>query len=143
MIVAYNAKTQGDTKLSRNFTVKEFKDSSNDVVFIDTELVAALQQLRDVIGAPVNITSGFRTTGTNTRAGGSADSKHLYGQAADFYVTGYTAEATGKALEKLHPKDACIGVYYQTGHVHFQPQDTRSRYVVRTKGGAMVKVENF
>lgn len=46
-------------------------------------LANRLQVLRDLTGKPIRITSGYRDSLGNANAGGSADSRHLYGQAVD------------------------------------------------------------
>lgn len=45
-----------------------------------------LQPLRTKYGKPINITSGFRSVALNKAIGGSANSQHCLGQAADFTV---------------------------------------------------------
>jgi len=132
-IRAYNWRTEGDTRLSANFKVREFKCGEETVTFISMPLVEALQKLRDAAGRSVNITSGYRNRAQNTKAGGSGDSLHLYGAAADLYVSGMSARETGKLLDRLFPA-SCIGVYETSGHVHFHLQPTRSRYVVDRNG---------
>lgn len=51
---------------------------------IATTLMDVLQSLRNKYGA-LNITSGYRCHSCNTKVNGAANSKHLVGQAADFY----------------------------------------------------------
>lgn len=45
-----------------------------------------LQPLRNNLGCPIVITSGFRCAVLNKRVGGASNSQHLYGQAADLVV---------------------------------------------------------
>ena len=45
-----------------------------------------LQPLRNNLGCPIVITSGFRCAVLNKRVGGASNSQHLYGQAADLIV---------------------------------------------------------
>ena len=55
---------------------------------IATSLVELLETLREKYGAII-ITSGYRCPSYNSRVGGVNDSRHLYGQAADFtFVSG-------------------------------------------------------
>ena len=50
-----------------------------------------LQPLRDALGLPIVITSGFRTKSLNDKLAHASDrSQHMLGQAADFYVKGHT-----------------------------------------------------
>jgi hypothetical protein len=43
-----------------------------------------LERVRDLLGAPVRVTSGFRAPAVNAIVGGSPGSAHLCGRAADF-----------------------------------------------------------
>ena len=49
-----------------------------------------LQPIRDYLGKPIIITSGFRNPELNKLVGGKANSQHLEGKAADFIVQGET-----------------------------------------------------
>ena len=53
---------------------------------IDMNLVNILEKIRNYYNKPVIITSGTRCKKNNSLAGGIANSKHLYGKAADFIV---------------------------------------------------------
>lgn len=80
----YNARTQAELQLSKNFKVREFacKDGTISTP-ISQELVTMLQRLRDRLGVPINISSAYRTPKYNKAVGGSTNSQHLYGKAAD------------------------------------------------------------
>lgn len=70
--------------LSRNFDAKEFRDRrTGELVGPDAALVAVLQRLRDRIGRPLPIVSGYRSPSSNRLVGGVARSHHLSGRAAD------------------------------------------------------------
>ena len=53
-------------------------------------IVYCLQPLRDKLGLPMVITSGYRNSEVNALVGGVAASQHCKGQAVDFTVAGYT-----------------------------------------------------
>ena len=59
---------------------------------IASSLLVTLQNLRDKYGA-VKITSGYRCTSHNKEVGGSINSKHTKGQAADFYIDGFNSQS--------------------------------------------------
>ncbi len=59
---------------------------------IASSLLVTLQNLRDKYGA-VKITSGYRCTSHNKEVGGSTNSKHTKGQAADFYLDGFNSQS--------------------------------------------------
>ena len=87
MIKTYSKARDGDKKLSDSFRVREFacKDGS-DKVIIDDALVEYLQRIRNWAGAPLVISSGYRTRTYNAKIGGANQSKHVLGMAADVYV---------------------------------------------------------
>jgi hypothetical protein len=47
-------------------------------------LAPGMQQVRDLIGAPINISSGYRSPMVNAAVGGARNSQHTQGLAADF-----------------------------------------------------------
>ena len=51
-----------------------------------------LQPLRDKLGVPVRVSSGFRNKALNAAVGGAANSQHRKGEAADIHAKGYTAQ---------------------------------------------------
>lgn len=59
---------------------------------IATTLVQTLQSLRDKYGKSIEITSGYRCPSHNKRVGGSSNSKHKQGMAADFYMSGFNSQ---------------------------------------------------
>ena len=61
-IKSYLAKDDENVKITEHFKVKEFacKDGS-PIVFIDEYLVTLLEILRNKLGKPIIITSGYRT----------------------------------------------------------------------------------
>ena len=74
--------------LSPHFSTSEFVCRCGcGRVFIEPELIQTLEAIREYAGFPVVITSGFRCPDQNAAAGGSPDSAHLRGEAADFSVT--------------------------------------------------------
>lgn len=105
-----------NTRLSKNFVLSEFacKDGSKQIL-VDYELVELLQKLRDTIGKPVVITSGYRTATYNKRCGGISTSHHLTGKAADIKVSGMTPLQVAIAADKIGFKG--IGVYPTFTHV--------------------------
>lgn len=53
-------------------------------------IAASAQKARDFLGKQFNITSWYRDPESNADAGGAADSRHLYGDALDFWIDGMT-----------------------------------------------------
>ncbi len=100
-----------EMKLSKNFTLEEFIRSSTaermgidnvpkDEAVIEnmkTLCLEVLQPLRDYLGAPIHINSGYRCKALNEALGGVKGSQHLSGQAADIHV-----ENTEHLLKMMH-----------------------------------------
>ena len=110
-INAYSWAKDGEKNLSPSFKVREFRCSDNtDPIFIDSELVEILQKIRNHFGKPVNITSGFRTASKNATIKNAAKfSQHLYGKAADIWISGVTVEQIAAYAETLLPNRGGIG----------------------------------
>ena len=62
-----------------------------------TRLAALLEQVRALVGAPIAISSGYRSPALNKAVGGAGNSAHVLGLAADIS----TAKLTPKALALL------------------------------------------
>jgi len=73
-------------KIDRNFYLNEFECPCCHRVMIHSKLLKLLVKLRNKIGQPVYINSGFRCVKENENVGGVLHSYHLLGMAADIYV---------------------------------------------------------
>ena len=64
----YSKKESGNEQLTPNFKVREFacKDGT-DKLLIDLELLSILQLVRDIMGEPFYINSGYRTERWNRK----------------------------------------------------------------------------
>ncbi len=70
------------------FKLSEFDspDRPGSGELMEPEVVQALDITRDIYGFPMVITSGFRSVEHNKKVGGSRQSSHLLGYAADIAV---------------------------------------------------------
>lgn len=120
--------------LTKNFSRKEFACQCGcGFDTVDYGLVVTLQALADkfegFLGKDISIlvTSGCRCRNHNTNIGGSANSQHTLGRAADFkvFVKGtkeqVDPDVVADTLEKIFPESCGIGRY--SNRTHF---DTRS-----------------
>lgn len=73
-------------RISKNFHLREFETRSTKEVKLDSELLDKLQKLRDHFGRPCIVTSGYRNKQDNDRVGGSVQSQHMQGKAADIRI---------------------------------------------------------
>ena len=76
-----------DYKVSRNFTLNELasKDRAN-LVLLHPALIIGLQTIRDFVGKPIRINSGYRSLEWNKNIGGAIGSMHTLGMAADIVI---------------------------------------------------------
>ncbi|MBE9077108.1 DUF882 domain-containing protein [Romeria aff. gracilis LEGE 07310] len=61
------------------------------------------QQARDRIGRPFVVTSWYRPPAINRRVGGASQSRHIVGDAMDFYVNGLTGNQVYQSLSPWWP----------------------------------------
>jgi len=81
-----------------------------------------LDPLREHLGKPVRVTSGYRSPAVNTKIGGSKTSAHLTGEAVDIKVDGLDAHGIVEALRMVDPAGGWDQVIAYApsrgGHVH-------------------------
>lgn len=83
--------------------------------------VEILEPLRAALGAPVRITSGYRSPEVNAAIGGSPTSAHMLGLAADIKSTAGDAAHILRVLHQLDLDELDQAIGYapaQGGHVH-------------------------
>jgi zinc D-Ala-D-Ala carboxypeptidase len=61
-------------------------------------VAAVLEEVRALVGAPVIVSSGYRSKAVNQAVGGAANSAHLLGLAADINVPGMAPKALAKMI---------------------------------------------
>ena len=57
-----------------------------------------LDPLRELLGKPIYVSSGYRCKALNSKVGGSKTSQHMSGQAADIYLKGMSNIVIAKVL---------------------------------------------
>ena len=126
MIKCYIMNTDANENVGKHFKVKEFacKDGS-PIVFIDDYLCTILDILRNKLGKPVIITSGYRTPQWNARCEGAKYSYHMRGMAADIRVNGMNAKEIANKLNEIVPEECGIIVY--KSWVHFDVRKAKYR----------------
>ena len=127
VVKVYSKAKEGNVRLSKNFTVKEFACSDGtDTVFISLALVNLLQKIRDHFGKAVIINSAYRTEAHNKSIGGATYSQHKYGLAADIHINGVTPKEIAAYVETLMPSSGGIGIY--KSFVHVDVRQVKSRW---------------
>ena len=112
--------------LTKNFNSSEFacKDGTavpSALLSNLLELARNLQVLRDDLGAPITIRSGYRTISHNKKIGGAKNSYHLRALAADIVVKGYTPDQVFTRIIQLIKKGKMTpgGLHCHTTWVHY------------------------
>lgn len=125
--------------MTRNFSKYEFECNDKSEMPIDVEMNIALladqlQKLRDYLNAPITINSAYRSPSWNEKVGGSKNSQHLLGRAADIVVDGYTPDQVYDAIEKLisenKMKEGGLGRY--NTFTHYDIRGYRARWSHKT-----------
>jgi len=114
---------------SHNFERREFacrcKCGFNTA---DAELLAVLNDLRTWIDKPIAVPSGCRCKAWNKKVGGSENSQHLYGKAADIVVEDTPAVDVVAYLNALYSDTYGIGLYSawpRLTHIDVRPERVR------------------
>ena len=85
------------------------------------------QQARDRLGRPFHITSWYRPPDVNRRVGGASNSRHIVGDAIDFYVDGLTGNQIYWALDPWWPGG--LGRYTRFSRLsHLDARGYRARW---------------
>ncbi len=130
-------------KLSKNFYLHEFHRSETAarkgrVIEPTAETTAQLQRLvtfvmqpiRDYLGRPITVLSGYRPLWLNKMVGGSLTSEHMEGRACDFLVQGMRPIEVVRKLEpflKDLPYNQCIHEFGVWTHISVQVDGLKAK----------------
>lgn len=122
-----------------NFTISELlhSDTANKLGIVNTTsdkvvldnmfylIVECLQPIRDKLGKPMKVTSGYRCPVLNKAVGGSTTSQHAKGQAVDFVVSGMSVfdivqfiRSNGFKFDQLIEEHGAGGSWVHISYVH-------------------------
>lgn len=120
--VQYSLEKDGESNLSPNFKVKDFRSKDgSDLILINPHLVELLDKIQSHFGKKIRITSGYRTPKYNKtleKPGGRGavkNSQHMYGNAADIQIPGITPSEIYNWMKDWHKGG--LGVYPSFVHV--------------------------
>jgi uncharacterized protein YcbK (DUF882 family) len=116
----YNA----DMKNATYFRPSELACKCCGKVHIDDKLIDLLDAIREKVGEPVYITSGYRCENRNKKVGGAKHSQHVLGKAADIRVKSMSTKQLAKFLEKNF-KIGGMGIYPTFVHVDVRQYSSR------------------
>ena len=124
-----------DPQLTKNFNIKEWKchDGTHvpwNCVENTIQCAKSLQALREEVGKPITIISGYRSGKYNDSIGSKRTSQHLKGTAADIRISGMRPQDVANAIEDLisagKMDQGGIGVY--SGFTHYDCRGTKARW---------------
>lgn len=94
------------------------------------KLANNLQVLRDKVGAPIHIVSGYRTPQHNAVVDGAGHSQHMLAKAADIQVQGMTPKQVCALVKQLISEkqmaEGGVGLY--DSWVHYDVRGTPARW---------------
>ncbi len=109
-----------------DFNTSEFACKGTGKIKVSSELIRRLQALRDYLGVPIIVTSGYRSPEHNRAVKGAPNSRHTTGEAADIVAPGVSLQELAKAAEKFFG-DGGIGSSYGS-HVHVDVRSSPARW---------------
>jgi zinc D-Ala-D-Ala carboxypeptidase len=139
--------------LTKNFTLAEMTKSEtalrhdlentpNEQEISAMKLLAekVLQPVRDHFGKGVKVNSGFRSLDVNQKVGGSRNSDHIRGQAADIEIPGVPNAELAEWIKDNLEFNQLILEFYTPGvpdsgwvHVSYIPEANQNQVLTATK----------
>lgn len=114
-------------RLSRNFTLQELSCKcgrcETNPEDISQNLVYQLQKLRDHLGLPIKIASGYRCPAHNKAIGGAKRSQHILGKAVDIDISNLSVGAQYRLIQLIFGLGVFKGIGIGKGKLHI---DVRS-----------------
>lgn len=139
-IQTYSKKASGNVQVSDHFLVREFASRDGaDEVLIDDKLIRLLEFVRDYFGQPVTITSAYRSPAHNKKVGGSSNSQHVKGTAADIIVRDVDPLQVAEAAEYFLGNRGGVGYYPISKFTHVDVREKASRWYEYKRGQVMVR----
>ena len=136
----YSKNAAALSKASAHFKITEFAcHDGSDKILIDDKLVELLEFIRCYFNVPVTITSAYRTAAYNKKVGGSSNSQHLKGTAADIIVSGVAPEKVVEVAELFLGNSGGIGLYSISGFTHVDVRANVSRWYESKRGQVTVR----
>lgn len=136
----YSKHAAAMSKASTHFKITEFAcNDGSDKILIDDKLVELLEFIRCYFNVPVTITSAYRTAAYNKKAGGSPNSQHLKGTAADIIVSGVEPSKVVTVAELFLGNSGGIGLYSISGFTHVDVRVNTSRWYESKRGRVAVR----
>jgi uncharacterized protein YcbK (DUF882 family) len=111
-------------QLTPHFNEDEFRCKDGSLDKLDIRLPQTLEKLRALAGSKsIHINSGYRSPAYNKKIGGSTNSQHMQGTAADITIAGLTPKQVAALAEKAGFMG--VGTYPTFTHVDVRPKKAR------------------
>ena len=119
-----------DDKIGKYFAAGEFMchDDSYSYLRVSPKLVDALDKVRQIIGRPIMIHSGYRPPAYNASIGGVGNSTHIDGLAADISAVGIATAALHQVVDDVIGTSGGVGCYPLQQFVHLDVRGHHSRW---------------
>ena len=116
---------KSDTAAKNNINnIPDFNSLDNILDLI----INCMQPIRNLFNLPVIITSGFRCQKLNKIVGGSANSQHLVGCAADFKIKSLTPDKIIHKIKNTNNEyDQIINEYDKWVHISYRKDKNRKQ----------------
>lgn len=134
-------------KLSKYFTYSEltFSETAKRLKYTNqpppkelkslTNTAQQLDKVRELLGCPVIVNSGYRSLVVNRAIGSSDNSQHVRGEAVDFRTHQYTPRQIVEMIKKSDiPYDQLILEYESWVHISFSARNRRQVLIIDSKG---------
>lgn len=134
--------------LSAHFSLDEFTNSqtaarqgidntpSPEVLRTLHKTATGMELVRQLLGAPIIISSGYRSPALNKAVGGASSSQHMTGEAVDFTCPGYgtPAQIVADIRASKIPFDLVIEEFSRWVHISFSDRNRRQSLVIDGNG---------
>ena len=130
-------------KLSKYFTYNEltFSETAKRLKYTNapppkelkslTNTAQQLDKVRELLGCPVIVNSGYRSLAVNRAIGSSDNSQHCKGEAVDFVTHQYTPRQIVEIIKKSDiPYDQLILEYESWVHISFSSRNRKQFFVI-------------
>lgn len=125
-------------ELTSSDTAKRLKynnDPSTDVLKSLTHTAQQLDKVRELLGCPVIVTSGYRSLVVNRAIGSSDGSQHTKGEAVDFKTHHHTPRRIVELIKQSAIEyDQLILEYDSWVHISFSNRNRKQVLIIDSKG---------
>lgn len=111
-------KNTPNIQLTKNFKLQEFltKNRKHTTTKINLKVILELQNLRNLFGSPVGISSSYRSPSYNKSVNGASSSEHINGNALDTFPVNGDIKGWLTCVVK-NKKEGGIGQYKTFVHI--------------------------